>query len=123
MKLTKSRLKRIIKEELDIILEDIDALDPTADPELADPEAGTEEAEREKEAREKAENEAAAQKVESAMTSVRDREVYAAVLKNVLLGSQLSSSDKIKAFQQLFGKEEGKRVHAAIAKLAPAIVR
>ena len=43
MKITKQTLRKLIKEELHILLE----VDPTADPELTDPDAGSAEAERE----------------------------------------------------------------------------
>ena len=117
MRLTKSRLKRIIKEEFDIVLEF------AGDPELADPEAGSVEAEREKADRAAAAASATAVKVSSAIASIGDKDVYVEVLKDILLGTKLTTSEKKEAFQKLFGVKEGEAVYDTIAKLAPAIAR
>ena len=100
-----------------------EVVDPTADPELADPQAGSSEAEEEEKARELAEKDPAALKATSAISSVKDKQVYAEVLKNVLLGSRLSASDKLEAFQQLFGEREGASIYDAIKSAAPGIAK
>ena len=117
MKISKQTLRKLIKEELHILLE----VDPTADPELADPDAGSEEAEREERAREDAEKDSSTIKTASAVSSIRTKEVYAEVLKIVLLGSRLPASDKLEAFQQLFGEQQGKKIFDAVKSAAPSI--
>jgi hypothetical protein len=119
MKITKETLRQLIKEELKILLE----VDPTADPELSNPEAGSAEAEREREEREAAEKDPLVQKGSTAVSTMRDPAQYAEILKNVLLGSRLTPTQKKEAFKSLFGDIQGVKILDIITKAAPGIAK
>ena len=119
MKITKQTHRKLIKEDLHILLE----VDPTADPELTDPDAGSAEAEREEAEQEAAKDDPLVQKGSTAVDTMRDPAQYAEMLKNVLLGSRLSASKKKEAFQKLFGDAQGIKIFDIIRKAAPGIAK
>jgi len=118
MKITKNALRKLIKEELDILLE---VIDPTADPEIAVARPKTPEEEKEAEKAKKADTAPGPQKIEKALDTVRRPEEYAAVLKDIFLGSRLPASKKREAFMKVFGDKMGLKVWSIIIQAAPGV--
>tara|TARA_R110000824_G_scaffold16872_1_gene69325 strand:+ start:4959 stop:5327 length:369 start_codon:yes stop_codon:yes gene_type:complete len=120
MKITKNALKRLIKEELEILLETSE-VDPTADPEIAIARPKTPEEEAEAKKAKKADTAPGPVKIEKTLDTIRRPEEYAAVLKDVFLGSALSATKKKKAFMKVFGDKMGLKVWSILIQAAPGV--
>ena len=116
MKITKNTLRKLIKEELDIFLE---AVDPTADPDVVQP--SSPEKEKEAEIAKKAAEAPLVKKTEKTIAPIRSPEEYAEILKNVLLGTRLSPTKKREAVMKVFGDKMGLKIWSVLTTAAPAI--